>query len=323
MQSICRTPQPRQGSLWIGLPQVAKLTLEHRASTKEDPMKRSLTCLLLLVLSAPVGASGDCPDVEALNALYGVRELVIRDAPSYTISSEIDDQIERLREPLPGGGYRWVRLVRPADGEGPFDKTRHFVRSASVDSPDIFEAEAANAWAVSIVVPRKRSLFHSNKESWVGDATITCTVEGRTETRRESIQRWMKPDTKHTVDLGGAIADSCRVRVETATRTEFLDEEALVEVHIREAVEEDDPDNPNAEAIRILRKIRYSASPETLDYEIAKLERRLFPNLYSYPFATLLAETREAQKLLASEKEDDQKKGREKLEEVVKDLEKR
>jgi len=286
-------------------------------------MKRATICLLLIVLSAPVRASEECPDVEALNALYGVRELVIREAPSYTISSEIDDQIEQLRGPLPEGGYRWVRLVRPADENGPFDKTGHFVRSDSVDSPDVFEAAAANAWAVSIVVPRKKSLFRANSESWVGDATITCTVEGRSETRRESIQRWMKPDTRHTVDLGGVIADSCRVRVETATRTAYLDEKALVEIHIQEAVEEDDAANPNAEAIRILKKVRHSTSPETLDYEIAKLERRLFPNLYSYPFATLLAETREAQKLLTSEKEDEQKKGMEKLEEVVKGLEKR
>jgi hypothetical protein len=269
----------------------------------------------------PMAASDDCMDVEALNALYGVRELVIRGAPSYSISSEIDDQITRLREPLPGGGYRWVRLVRPAGGEGPYDRTKHFVRSSSEESPDIFEAEAANAWAVSIVVPRKRSLFRGNNESWIGDATISCTVEGRTETRRESIQRWMQADTSHTIDFGGPIADMCRVRLETATREEFLDEEALVEIHIREAVEEDDPLNPNADTIRVLRKLRYSASPETLDYEIAKLERRLFPNLHSYPFATLLAETREARRLLVSDEEEDRDKGMKMLENVVKELE--
>lgn len=284
---------------------------------------RRLLVFLVLSLSAPhAGALDDCRDVEALNALYGVRELVIRGAPSYTISTEIDDQITRLREPLPDGGYRWVRLVRPPAGQGPVDKTGHFVRSASEASPDVFEAEAGDAWAVAIVVPRKRSLFRANNESWVGDATITCTIEGRTETRKESIRRWMKPDTSHTVDLGGPIADGCRVTLETATNEAFLDEEALVEIHIRQAIEEDDPENPNLEAILILQKIRSSASPATLDYEISKLERRLFPNLYSYPFATLLAETREAQHMLASEKEEEREKGMKKLEEVVKELEK-
>jgi len=286
-------------------------------------MRRYLTFLVLSLMAAPLQASDDCREVEALNALYGVRELLIRNASSFTISSEIDDHVDRLREPLPEGGYRWVLLVRPPAGEGPYDRTKHFVRSSSEESPDIFEAVASNAWAVSIVVPRKRSLFRGNEESWIGDATITCTIEGRTETRRESIQRWMKPDTSHTVDLGGPIADSCHVRLETATREEFLDEEALVEIHIREAVEQDDPENPNAETIRLLRKIRYSASPETLDYEIAKLERRLFPNLHSYPFATLLSETREARRLLVSEKDEDREKGMKMLEEVVKQMEER
>lgn len=286
-------------------------------------MKRYLAWVVLFLAAIQPAAAEDCRDVDALNALYGVRELVIRGEPSWTISTEIDEQVERLREPLAGGGYRWVRLVIPSSGEGPFDKTEHFVRSASESAPDVFEAEARDAWAIRIAVPRKRSLFRSNNESWVGDATITCTIEGRTETRRESIRRWMKPDTTQTIDLGGAIADSCRVQLETATRTAFLDEQALVEVHIRQAVAEDDPENPNAETIRVLQKIRSSATPATLDYEIAKLERRLFPNLYSYPFATLFEMTREAQVLLASEKEEEREKGLKKIDEVVNELEKK
>jgi hypothetical protein len=288
---------------------------------KGAAMRCYFALVALALLAFPTSTlAEDCHDVEALNALYGVRELVIRGASSYTVSSEIDEQLHAFRGPLPEGGYRWIRLVRPSAGGGPIDKRGHLVRSDSESSPDVFESEASNAWAVAIVVPRKRSLFRSNSESWIGDATITCSIDGRTETRRESIRRWMHPDTSHTIDLG-TIAEGCRVRVETATRTAFLDEEALVEIHVRQAVEEDDPDNPNAGIIRVLGRIRSSASPETLDDEIAKLERRLFPNLYSYPFTTLLFETREARRLLSSEKEEDQIKGKKLLDRVVGEIE--
>jgi hypothetical protein len=284
-------------------------------------MRRYLAWFVLAFCALQAGASEDCSDIQALNALYGVRGLVIRGAPSWTITSEIDEQIRALRQPLPGGGYRWVRIVRPAAGQGPFLKKGYMVKASSESAPDVFEAEGSNAWAVSVVVPRKRSLLRANNESWVGDATITCTIDGRSETKKESIRRWMSPDTTHTIDLGGPIASDCRVRVQTATRAAFTNEQALVEIHIRQAVEEDDPANPSYETIRTLEKIRSTASPETLDYEIAKLERRLFPNLDTFPFATLLFETREAQRLLKSEKQEDREKGEKMLAEVVKEIE--
>jgi hypothetical protein len=286
-------------------------------------MRRYVVCFILALFTMPAAASEDCRDLEALDALYGVRGLLIRGAPSWSITSEIDDRIRALREPLAEGGFRWVRLVRPPAGQGPSSRKGYFVKSASETAPDLFESEGASAWAVSVVVPRKRSLLRANNESWVGDATITCTIDGRSETRRESIRRWMKPDTTHTVDLGGSIAQECRVRVETATKPAFTNNQALVEIHIRQAVEQDDPANPNHETIRMLDRVRTSANPETLDYEIARLERRLFPSLDIYPFTRLLHETREARRLLRSEKEDDRDKGAKMLDEVVKEIEKK
>ncbi len=283
-------------------------------------MLRCFIAFVLILPSISVSASEHCAGVEALDALYGVRELVIRGASSYIVSSEIDEHVEALREPLPGGGYRWVRLVRPSEDYGPYERERHFVRSASESSPDMFEAETTNAWAVVIAVPRKRSIFRKNAESWIGDVTITCATEGRTETHRESIRRWMQPDTTHTIDIDG-IADQCRVRVETVTRPDHLDERALVEIHIREAVDEDDPANPGYDTIRMLQRVRRDATPATLDREIAKLEHSLFPNLYSYPFTTLLFETREARRLLGSDDEEDRAKGHEMLESVVERME--
>lgn len=284
-------------------------------------MSRFLLALVLGFAALPVSAADSCDEVAALNTLYGVRDLMIRGASSWTITSAIDEHIERLREPMPGGGYRWIRLIRPENGRGPYDREKHFVMSDDESSPDIFESDAASAYAISVVVPRKRSLFRKNAESWIGDVAITCRAEGRTETKRESIRRWMRPDTSHLIDLD-MIADHCHVRVESYTRTEYLDEQARVEIHIRQAVEQDDPDNPNYETVRSLHKVRSDSSTEKLDYEIARLERRLFPSLRSYPFATLLARVQEAEELLRSEEEEKRVEGKELLERVVKQIEK-
>ena len=33
---------------------------------------------------------------------------------SYTVTGAIDEALSDLREPMPGGGYRWVQYVRPS-----------------------------------------------------------------------------------------------------------------------------------------------------------------------------------------------------------------
>lgn len=276
--------------------------------------------LLLLMLLAPVaGASDDCSDVEALDALYGIRDLLIRGAGSWAIDSAIDDHINSLRGPLADGEFRWVQWVKPS-GSPPVVRKEHTVSAVQGSGrTDSVEASADKPFAVSVVVPKKRSLFSANNPSWVGDVTIEFTLDGRTRTRTETIGAWINPGSSRTFDLG-TIADDARVRIEAATAAKHADGQALVEIHIKQAVAQDDPENPQYETIRSLQRIRSSSSPEVLDAEIAKLERRLFPSLQSYRFTFLIAKTREAEELLKSEKPEEQEKGKKLLKEVVEEV---
>jgi hypothetical protein len=237
-------------------------------------------------------------------------------AGSYAITSAIDDSIDGLRGPLPDGGHRWVSWVKPS-GTPPTVKHEHTVSAVQGSgSTDSVEATADKPFAVAVVVPKKRSLFSANNPSWVGEVTIEFTLDGRPRTRTEKINAWLNPGTSRTFDLE-TIADDARVRIEASTAAKHAKGEALVEIHFRQAVEQDDPENPQYETIRSLQRIRSSSSPEVLDTEIAKLEHRLFPSLQTYRFTFLISKTREAQALLLSEKTEDQDKGRKMLKEVV------
>lgn len=280
---------------------------------------RNLFVVLLLCLAPVSHAQDDCREVAALDALYGVRDLLIRGAASYTVSSAIDEEMNDLRGPLPGGGYRWVQYVRPG-GTPPTVKREHTVKAVEgSSSPDSFEASADKPFAVAIVVPKKRSLFSANTPSWIGQVVIRFTLDGEARTRKESVNAWLNPGTSRTFDLE-TIADRAEVTVEAATAAKNANGNALVEIHLRQAVEQDDPENPHYETIRALQRIRSSSSPEVLDAEIAKLEHRLFPSLHSYPFTLLIAKTRDAEALLRSEKTEDQEKGRKLLKEVVEEV---
>lgn len=283
-------------------------------------MRKLILVLFFLLLSPTATALDRCGEVAALDALYGIRDLLIRGAASWVISSAIDEALDDLRGPLPGGGYRWVRYVRPS-GSPPTVKREHTVSAVEGSgSRDSFEGSADKPFAVAIVVPKKRSLFSANTRSWVGEVEIRVTLDGETRTRKEAINAWLNPGTSRTYDLE-TIADSAEVRIAAATDAQNTDGKALVEIHLRQAVAEDDPDNPQYDTIRALGRIRSSSSPEVLDAEIAKLEHRLFPSLHSYPFTRLLAKTRDAEALLRSEKEEDREKGRKLLKEVVEEVE--
>lgn len=287
-------------------------------------MRRSIALLATLVASFFVTSAygiNDCSsEVAALRALYELRQMMFHPGvSSYSLSSRADDYIEELRDPLPGGGYRWVRYVRPS-GEGPVTKREHSVATEyGEDSFDTFEASANHPYAVRVVVPRKRSLMKANKEVWVGDVEIRYWVDGEEERMTKSIGQWMSPDTSRTFDLG-VIADRAEATVESSAR-DAKKKESLVEIHFRQAVAEDNPDNPGYEAIRSLQRLAGSSfDPVTMDYEIARFERRLFGAPTSAPLAMLFGKIQQAEKLLASEKPEDQEKGRKLLGEATKGM---
>lgn len=282
-------------------------------------MRPLLVVMSILLLLPFLGFAqvDSCFEVESLRALYDVRQAMLLTSPSsYDINRRIEYHLDRLREPLPEGGYRWVRLVRPS-GDGPVQKREKLLR-ATYGSSEIFEADSALPYSVRIVVPRKRSLVRANNEVWVGEVRIRYWSGGRVETMERTVDAWLKPDNSRTFDLG-VIADRAEVAVETATRAQFVGD-ALVEVHFRQAVAEDDPMNPNAEGIRALSRLHYSTDPVALDLEIARLEQRLFPGIDVTPFATIVARVREAETLLRSEKEEDREKGKKVLAEVIRTL---
>src|SRR5687767_12798888 len=164
-------------------------------------MARLSAIVFLFTLSAPAMAQTECPDLVALQSLYGVRQMLMEPySNEYTIGSWIDSQMDAMRDPLPGGGYRWVKFVRPS-GDGPIVKREHLV-STDQTRGDLaaFEAAADHPFAVRIVVPRKRTTFRNNKDVYVGDVNIRYWVDGRERTMEKSIQQWMAPDTSRSFD---------------------------------------------------------------------------------------------------------------------------
>ena len=277
---------------------------------------RHLIAFVSLVLVASAAAAQDCEgDIGALRALYETRQILMRPyAGSYSAGERLDEQMDRMREPLPGGGYRWVRFVKPA-GDPPVLKREHTVKNDfDSGSMDTFEAAGDHPFGVRIVAPRKRSMFKGNNESYIGRVDIRYWVDGREKTMSKTFNQWFSPDTMKTIDLG-AIAERAEVSVEVATR-DAEEKEALVEVHFKQAVAQDDPANPSYDAIQSLKRVRGSLDPVTVDYEIARFEKRLFPELISLPYTTLLMRVREAEKLIRSEKTEDQEKGKKMLAEV-------
>lgn len=284
-------------------------------------MRRLLVVLALLIPFAAAVRAQDCSaDVAALGALYDLRNMTFRGySSSYDLDRRLDHYLEEFRDPLPGGGYRWVRFVRPS-GDGPVLKREHLV-AAGYDSGDrdSFEASGDHPYAVRVVVPRKRTMVRANKEVWVGDVTIRYTENGREKTLTKSVGQWMQPDTSKTFDLG-VIADSADVTLESAAR-EANRKEALVEIHFRQAVAQDDPENPKYDAIQSLKRLSTNSfDPVSMDYEIARFERRLFGTPTSAPLSSIHRKLQEAEKLLKSEKTEEQEKGRKLLSEASKEL---
>jgi hypothetical protein len=280
-------------------------------------MKRVLALTLLFAL--PTSAiDTDCPEITHLGALYQLRALMTRGATSeYDVQRFIDRRVDELREPLRDGGHRWIRWVRPA-GDGPVVKREHSVRAVQGDAAlDRVEGNASNVFSASVVVPRKRSLVRENNPVWVGVLEVTYELDGRPATKREAINQWMNPGTSRTIDF--AIADRASARADVSTAAKHV-KQALVEIHLRQAVAEDDPANPAYPTIRTLLRIRENPDPPTVDAEIAAAETALFPGSDSLPWLTILADLRLAEELMNSGKLEEHDKGAKLLKETLRRL---
>ena len=276
-------------------------------------MKKLAIAFLLLPVCAYGIEPADCAAANQLAALYEVRSLMLKPyTSSYDVNSFIDKKVDELREPLPGGGFRWVRWARPS-GDPEYDKHGHNVVAVQGSASDNFEAAGDHDFAVRVAVPAKRSLFNANNPVYVGTAHIRYSLAGRERTKDEPINNWMNPDTTRTIDLGG-IADHVDVSLDSSTSQKNV-KQALVEVHLLKAVSQDDPANPNYDTITTLKRLRDSSDRDAIDDEIARLE----PS-GSIPIYRIVRELRRADELMRSKKEEDHEKGEKLLKETLRRL---
>ncbi|HVS30845.1 MAG TPA: hypothetical protein VMS98_05265 [Thermoanaerobaculia bacterium] len=277
--------------------------------------------LLVFLIASPAFAldSSECSGtLNHLAALYEIRSLMMKSyTSSYDVQRLADRRMEALREPLPEGGYRWVQWVRPG-GDGPFVKESVSVAAEQGSGVDNIEADGSQVYAVRVVVPRKRSLLHANKPVYVGTVRIAYENDGRTRERSETINQWMNPDTTRTIDLG-TIASRVQVSLGASTARRNR-REAVVEIHLRQAVAQDDPANPSYSAIRALQRVRESPDAATVDGEIAAIERSVFPGSGSLELLTIVGDLRRADEWMSSEKPEEQEKGTKLLKETLRRL---
>ncbi|HXG57604.1 MAG TPA: hypothetical protein VNL91_01100 [Thermoanaerobaculia bacterium] len=195
------------------------------------------------------------------------------------------------------------------------EELRHVVSAVQSKGFDRFESDAGHVYAVRVSVPRKRSLFNANNPVYVGTVQVRYTLEGRSRTRELPIHQWMNPDTSRTIDLE-VIADRAWVSVDAATAEKHV-KQALVEVQFRQAVSQDDPANPAYRTVQSLERIRADADARSLDDEIDKIERELFGSGSPLPLLSIVNNLRQADQLLRSSKEEDQKNGDRLLKETL------
>jgi hypothetical protein len=276
-------------------------------------MRKAIFAFLLLPVSAFGIETADCAAATQLATLYQIRSLMLKPySSSYDVDNFIDKKLDELREPLSGGGFRWVRWARPS-GDPEYDKHGHNVVGVQGSNSDNFEASGDHAFAVRIAVPSKRSLFSGNNAVYVGAVHVRYNVAGRERTKDEVINNWMNPDTTRTIDLG-TIADHADVSLDASTAQKNV-KSSLVEIHLLKAVAQDDPANPNYESIATLKRLRNSFDRDLIDDEIAKFE----PS-GSIPLYHVIRELRRADDLIRSKKEDDQQKGEKLLKETLRRL---
>ena len=276
-------------------------------------MKRALISILFLLIAAPLLAD-DCGAMTQLATLYELRNVAMR--RSSDADSWIDKRVDALREPE-GNGYRWVRWVRPS-GNDPVDKHLHKTQAVHGNGSDSFEATGAHAYGVRVVVPAKQSMFGHNNPVYVGTVRISYDAEGRRRTKSEKIDQWMNPDTSRTIDLG-AIAEHVEASLDASTAQKDVNQ-ALVEIHFRQALAEDDPANPAYRTIQSLKRVRGSYTSDAIDDEIARVERDAFGTTESMPWLAIVHDLRRADELIRSSKDTDKEKGDKLLRETLRRL---
>jgi len=274
-------------------------------------MKRSLLIVALFLVTFPLLADDTCSAYMRLGALYEVRGLMMKPyASTYDVDTAIDRRLERLRE-------GWTIWARP-DKDAPRDKHTHVVAAANGASSDSFEVSGSHVFEVKVVVPSKRSLFNKNAPVYVGTLRVNYEIDGKSRTKSEAINAWMNPDTTRTLYIDG-IADRANAAVDVSTNQKDTNQ-SVVEIHFVQAVPRDDPSNPAYDTIQSLQRIRSTTDAFTIDDEIARAERQLFPESESIPLLSIIGDLHRAAEMMHSKKEGDYDKGERLLKETMRRL---
>ncbi len=267
---------------------------------------RTIVIALCLAIVTPLAAveNSGCAESIQLTSLYELRSGELSRS-GRSIDDAIDRKVGQLREPLRDGGFRWVKWMRP-DGEGPVEKDVKTVRATGDSGGDTLEGSGQHAYGIRIAIPRKRSILKANNAVYVGSVEVSYELDGRSRTKRQTINAWMNPDTSRTIDLGG-IADRVEVTMTASTKNPG---EAVAEIHFRQAVAMDDLDNPAFDAIRSLLRVRDALDERhELDDEIARVEIRMFPDAHPMPLVEIITDLRRASELIRSKKSEENEKG--------------
>ena len=276
-------------------------------------MQRALLVFFLFVLPLPAAGREGCESsLSHLGTLHKLRALMLE---TRTGESDVQRFADREMEELRQG---WMIWVRPADGNGPVTRKEFSVHAVQGSSTDRVEQSGSKVYEVVVAVPRKRSLIRENNPVYVRAVDITYEDRGRSRTRQEVINAWMNPGTSRTFDLG-TIAERAHATIDAATAQRNI-KLALVEVHLRQAVSQDDPANPAYSTIRMLQRVREDPDPATVDAEVAALEAALFPGTSPVPILTIVTDLRRADQLMRSEKPEDQEKGSQLLKQTLRRL---
>ena len=247
-----------------------------------------------------------------LGTLHQLRGMMLK---TYSSPSDVQRFSDREMEELRRG---WMIWVRPSDGTGPVARKEFSVQAVDGSNRDRVEQSGNKVYEVLVSVPRKRSLIRENFPVYIGNVEITYEGGGRTRTKKEAVNAWMNPGTSRTFDLG-TISERAHATIEAAAAPRHV-KMALVEIHLRQAVSQDDPANPAHSTIQMLQRIREDPDSATVDAELAALDATLFPGTASVPILTIVDDLRRADRLMRSEKAEEQEQGSLLLKETLRRL---
>jgi hypothetical protein len=204
----------------------------------------ALTLILLLVPAVPLRAQPVPGACESLRAARALAPLAGGEEGADRLTARlVADALHTLRGPLPGGAYRWARLSEKAAVPVP--------RNVKVDRGRLeWKIEGADWFALRLECPEKKNLFWGNAPVMVR----SVTVDDGTGSPRVLLQdRRLSRGEEVKLPFGAILPKAAVVilfeKLPDSERDPFVEVEAL------QAGLWDDPANPAAELVKLVRDL--------------------------------------------------------------------